>query len=100
MRVIARASLREFWSIHPESRLSLLRWLSVAEAADWTASADIVATFPNAKILNRERARFEIGGGNFRLIVAIKFQARLCFIKFIGTHAEYDKIDALSVSKY
>ena len=60
--------------------------------------ADVQAAFPKAKALNGERARFEVAGGNYRLIVAFNFRAGIAFIKFLGTHAEYDRIDALTVS--
>ncbi len=59
---------------------------------------DVRLAAPNAKILNGERARFEIAGGNFRMIVAFDFRRRIAFIKFVGTHAEYDRTDALTVS--
>ena len=59
---------------------------------------DVRLAAPNAKILNGERARFEIAGGNFRMIIAFDFRRRIVFIKFVGTHAEYDRIDALTVS--
>ena len=59
---------------------------------------DVRLAAPNAKILNGERARFEIAGGNFRMIVAFDFRRRIVFIKFVGTHVEYDRIDALTVS--
>ncbi len=61
---------------------------------------DIRAAAPNVKILNGERARFEIAGGNFRLVVAFNFAAQIAFVKFIGTHAEYDRIDALTVAQF
>jgi mRNA interferase HigB len=61
---------------------------------------DVRLAAPNAKILNGERARFEVAGGNFRLIVAFDFTRGIVFIKFIGTHAEYDRIDALTVSLF
>ncbi len=61
---------------------------------------DVRLAAPNAKILNGERSRFEIAGGNFRLIVAFDFTRGIAFIKFIGTHAEYDRIDALTVSLF
>lgn len=61
---------------------------------------DVRAAAPNAKILNGERARFEIAGGNFRLIVAFDFMRGIAFIKFIGSHAKYDRIDALRVSLF
>jgi mRNA interferase HigB len=61
---------------------------------------DVRLAAPSAKILNRERARFEIAGGNFRMIVAFDFGRDIAFIKFIGTHAEYDRVDALTVSQF
>lgn len=61
---------------------------------------DVRLAAPNAKILNRERARFEIAGGNFRMIVALDFARGIAFVKFIGTHAEYDRVDALTVSQF
>ncbi|WP_448956629.1 type II toxin-antitoxin system HigB family toxin [Labrys neptuniae] len=57
------------------------------------------AAFPKAKVLNAERVRFEIAGGNYRLIVAFKFRNGIAFVKFLGTHADYDRIDALAISE-
>jgi mRNA interferase HigB len=56
--------------------------------------------FPKAKVINGERARFEIAGGNYRLIAAIQFGARIVWFKFIGTHADHDKIDAATISQF
>jgi mRNA interferase HigB len=61
---------------------------------------DVRLAAPNAKILNGERARFEIAGGNFRMIVAFDFARSIVFVKFIGTHAEYDRINALTISLF
>ena len=61
---------------------------------------DLRRAAPNAKSLNGERVRFEIAGGNFRMIVAVDFGRSIAFVKFIGTHAEYDRIDALIVSQF
>jgi mRNA-degrading endonuclease HigB of HigAB toxin-antitoxin module len=61
---------------------------------------DVRFAAPNAKILNGERARFEIAGGNYRMIVAFDFGRSIAFVKFIGTHAEYDRVDALTVSLF
>jgi mRNA interferase HigB len=55
---------------------------------------------PKSKVLNRERARFEVAGGNYRLVVAFDFRRQVAFVKFVGTHAEYNRIDALTVSQY
>ncbi|MDR3376810.1 MAG: type II toxin-antitoxin system HigB family toxin [Ancalomicrobiaceae bacterium] len=62
--------------------------------------ADIQRSFPKAKALNAERIRFEIAGGNYRMICAVDFEREILFVKFIGTHAEYDRIDALTVANY
>jgi mRNA interferase HigB len=83
---------------HPETKVSLHRWRALVKAANWSSMDDVRIAAPNAKILNGERARFEVAGGNFRLIVAFDFDRRIAFIKFVGTHAEYDRIDALTVA--
>ena len=100
MNIIARRTLVAFWEAHSETKSSLQQWLNRVRAADWTSMNDLMRDFPKAKALNAERARFEIAGGNYRLVVAIKFSAKIVFIKFIGTHAEYDRIDALRVARY
>jgi mRNA interferase HigB len=100
MRIVSRRHLFEFWAKHPETKTSLQHWLSVAKAAKWTSMPAVVKTFTKAKKLNGERARFEVAGGNYRMVVAFNFKRAIAFIKFIGTHKEYDKIDALKVSKF
>ncbi len=100
MRVIARNTLVAFWEKHPETRASLNHWLSVAKAASWSSVAEAQPGFSKAKALNGERIRFEVVGGDYRLIVAFDFRRSIAFVKFIGTHAEYDRIDALTVSKF
>jgi mRNA interferase HigB len=66
----------------------------------WTSTDDVQRAAPKSKVLNRERVRFEVAGGNYRLIVAFDFRRQVAFVKFIGTHAEYDRIDALTVSQF
>lgn len=100
MRIIARDTLVAFGEKHPAARASLTHWQSVAKAAGWARVADVQAAFSKAKALNRERVRFEVAGGDFRMVVAFDFRRAIAFVKFIGTHAEYDKVDALTVSKY
>jgi mRNA interferase HigB len=100
MRVIARKALVAFWTSHPETKVPLERWYRLAKAAHWATTSDVQATAPKAKVINRERVRFEVAGGNYRLVVAFDFRRQIAFVKFIGTHAEYDKIDALTVSQY
>lgn len=100
MRIIKRSTLVAFWALDPETRSSLENWLRVTSAARWKTSAEVRASFPKAVVLNAERVRFEIAGGNYRLIVAFRFDLQIAWIKFIGTHAEYDVVDALTVSRY
>lgn len=100
MRVIARNTLVEYGEKHPRSRPSLDHWYRLAGAATWSSTQEVAATFSKAKVLNAERVRFEVQGGSHRLIVAFDFGRQLAFVKFIGTHAEYDRVDALTVSLY
>jgi len=100
VRIIAKKTLVGFWGKSPKSKPSLERWLTVVSAANWTSMNDVQAAVPNVTVLNGERAKFEIGGGNYRLVVAFNFNARIAFIKFVGTHAAYDKINALTVSSH
>ena len=100
MRLIARNTLVAFWTKHPDARPSLERWERIARTADWTTMDEVQGAFPKAKVLNAERVRFEVAGGDFRLIASIKFKNRLVFVKFVGTHADYDRIDALTISMY
>ncbi|HYW64152.1 MAG TPA: type II toxin-antitoxin system HigB family toxin [Bradyrhizobium sp.] len=99
MRVISQSTLSAFARAHPKIRPSLERWRKLIKAANWNSTNDIRAA-TGAVILDGERARFEVAGGNYRMIVAFNFKHQIAFIKFLGTHAEYDKIDALTVSIY
>jgi mRNA interferase HigB len=99
MRVIARNVLVGFWERHPETKVSLERRYHLTKAAHWTSTDDIQKTAPKARVLNSERVRFEIAGGNYRLVVAFDFRRQIAFVKFIGTNAQYDRIDALTVSR-
>jgi mRNA interferase HigB len=100
MRIIAWNVLASYAEEHPETKASLQRWRVLVKAARWSSMDDVRLGAPKAKILNGERVRFEIAGGNFRMIVAFDFVRGIAFVKFIGTHAEYDRIDALTVSLF
>ena len=100
MRVIARSTLVGFWSTHPETRVPLERWYKRVRAAHWTSTDEVQRAAPKCKALNRERVRFEVAVGNDRLVVAFDFRRQAAFVKFIGTHAEYDRIDALTASQF
>jgi mRNA interferase HigB len=98
MRVIARSTLAAFAQRHPATRASLAHWLAVTKAAEWKTPAEVQAAFSKAKALNGERVRFAVSAGDYRLIVAFDFVRQIAFIKFLGTHAAYDDVDALTVS--
>jgi mRNA interferase HigB len=100
MRLIALGNLKAFWSKHPETKSSLERWVSLVKQRDWKTSDEVQSSFSKAKVLNSERIRFEVGGGDYRLIAAFDFDRGLVFVKFIGTHNEYDRIDALNVVQF
>lgn len=100
MRVIARSKILEFSTKHPETDQPLKAWYAKVSNANWQSPHDVLADFGTAKTISSDRVRFKIHGNNYRLIVSFKFSANIAFIKFIGTHSEYDKIDARTVSQY
>lgn len=100
VRIIKQSTLVRFAAENPKAKPAPTRWIKLARAANWSSMNDIQITVPGAVALSAERARFEIGGGNFRLVASFAFKHHIVFIKFIGTHAEYDKIDALTVARY
>ncbi len=98
--MVARSVLVAFAGKHPEAKISLDRWYAVVRAAHWASTDDIQKSAPKVKVLNRERVRFEVAGGNYRLVASFDFRRQIAFVKFLGTHAEYDRIDALTVSQF
>ncbi len=97
MRVIAKKTLRDFWKKHADSEQSLKTWYHEAEKSKWKNFNDIKKEYPSASILQNNRVCFNIKGNNYRLIVRINFEIQIVWIRFIGTHAEYDKIDANNI---
>jgi len=94
MRVIAKKILREFWERQNDSEEQLKTWYKEASKAIWTSPSDIKSEYPRASILKNGRVVFNICGNKYRLIVQINYSRRWVFIRFIGTHTEYDKQDA------
>jgi mRNA interferase HigB len=99
MRVIARKTLQVFWergSEFADAKGPLESWYAEAAAAKWTTPAQIKDQYRNASILKSNRVVFNIGGNKYRLVVAIHYRADpgIVFVRFVGTHAEYDEIDA------
>jgi mRNA interferase HigB len=97
VRVIAKRTLRDFWLSHADSEQQLKAWYNEAEQADWNAPSEIKKTYPSASILEDNRVVFNIKGNTYRLIVRINYKYGIVWIRFIGTHAEYDKVDATKI---
>ena len=99
MRVIAVSTLKAFWS-QPECRdaeMPLRSWLEEVRDASWMQPADIKAQFGSASILKNRRVVFNIKGNDYRLVVAVAYRFQSVYIKFVGTHAQYDAVDVLTV---
>jgi len=94
MRVIARKILRKFWEKHDDSEQQLKTWYKEASKAIWKSPSDIKAEYSKASILKSGRVIFNICGNKYRLVVDINYNRQWVFIRFIGTHKEYNKIDA------
>ena len=97
MRVIAKRTLREFWEKHSTAEQPLLSWYKAVQTVTWQNNAEIKARFSTASIINATRVVFNIGGNKYRLICIVKFDKQIIFIRFVGTHKEYDKINAAEV---
>ena len=97
MRVIAKRTLREFWTRHSDCVQQLKSWYQEAEKSEWKNTHEIKKEYPTASILGGNRVVFNIKGNNYRLIVKINFQYQMMWIRFIGTHKEYDKINATNI---
>jgi mRNA interferase HigB len=94
VRVIAKRTLRDFWKKHADSEQQLTSWYQETEKAEWNSIHELKTEYPNASILKDNRIVFNVKGNNYRLIVKFNFEFQICWIRFIGTHAEYDKINA------
>lgn len=97
MRVIALSTLREFWHKHPQAELPLRAWHADASRAEWKTPADIKAAYRHASFTANNRVIFNIKGNDFRLVAAMHYNRAMLYVRFVGTHAEYDAIDATTV---
>ncbi|MDR0873629.1 MAG: type II toxin-antitoxin system HigB family toxin [Prevotellaceae bacterium] len=96
-RILAKSTLKEYWETHPDSEQYLKTWYDTAMNADWRTPADVKQTYANASILKNSRIVFNIKGNSYRLIAKFNFEKQWIFIRFIGTHAEYDSINAETI---
>lgn len=95
VRIFSRATLVDFWLKHPDAELPLRLWFSLVEHASWAGPAEVKARFGTADFIAGNRVVFNIKGNSYRLVVQVKYGPLfLVYIRFVGTHAEYDRIDA------
>jgi mRNA interferase HigB len=97
VRVIAVSHLRAFWQKHAEAEQSLRAWVKAAVAAEWKRPSDIAAQFTTASVFKSRHVVFNIKGNEYRLVVAVAYRFGAVYVKFVGTHREYDRIDANTV---
>lgn len=94
MRIIARKTLCDFWRRHKDAEQPLKSWFKIALQADWKAPSEIKQQFGNASFIANNRVVFNIAGNKYRLIVRVNYGYRIMYIRFIGTHKQYDAIIA------
>ncbi len=97
MRVISKRTLRQFWEKNPSAKQPVLSWHKAAQTAKWQNMAEIKERFRSASIINTTRVVFNIGGNKYRLICIVRLDKQVMFVRFIGTHKEYDQINAAEV---
>ena len=96
-RIFAKGTLREFWELHPDSEQHLKTWYDTAMSSSWRTPNEIKQTYRSASILREGRVVFNIKGNDYRLVVKFHFEKQWIFIRFIGTHDDYDNIDANAI---
>jgi len=96
-RIFSKSTLSEYWKTHPDSEQYLKTWYDTAMNSDWRTPNDVKQTYANASILKDSRIVFNIRGNSYRLVAKLNFEKQWIFIRFLGTHAEYHKIDANTI---
>lgn len=96
-RIFAKSTLREFWEKYPDSEQYLKTWYDTAMSSNWKSPLDVKQTYANASVLKESRIVFNIRGNSYRLVAKFNFEKQWIFIRFIGSHNEYDKIDANTI---
>jgi mRNA interferase HigB len=97
MRIIALSTLRTFWAKNPQAEIPLRVWYAEASRASWKSPAGIKSAHRNASFLANNRVVFNIKGNDYRLVVAVHYNRGMMFVRFVGTHAQYDRIDAKTI---
>ena len=102
MRVIAKSSLKKFWE-QPgcgDARAPLHSWYDEAIKATWRSPQDVYDQYANASVCGNKRVVFNVGGNKYRLVVEMQYRSGIVWVKFVGTHAQYDRVDVESVNDY
>ena len=97
MRIICRRRLREFWERHADAREPLLAWYREVSREDWDTPLKVKEKYRSASIVGNNRVVFNIKGNHYRLVVKINYPGRVAYVRFVGTHAAYDAVDAEEV---
>ena len=92
MRIFTEQALKEYAEAHPDVKVALQEWTTAVKNSKWTCFADVKRTFNSVDNVGNQHYVFNIRGNNYRLVVVIKFTIQFVYVRFIGTHAEYDKI--------
>ena len=100
VRIISKKILREFWEKHADSQQQLTSWFRETSNVEWKSPAEIKREYPSASFLQGNRVVFNIKGNDYRMIVVIAYRMQYVYVKFIGTHADYDKVDAAVVDQF
>lgn len=97
MRIISRKTLLDFWTRHVDAEQALTAWHFEVKHATWRCPADVVARFPYVSVLPNDRLVFNIKGNAYRLVVAVNYGTGIVYVRFVGAHAEYDRVDAETI---
>lgn len=97
MRVIALSTLRDFWVKHPDALEPLSAWYAIGSRVHWASPSEVKAAYRNASFLAENRVVFNIKGNDYRLVVAMHYNRQIAYIRFVGTHRQYDQINAVTV---
>ena len=97
MRIFTEQALKEYAEKHPDSKTALQEWVTIVKRSEWRCFADVKATFNSVDNVGNQHYVFNIKGNNYRLVVVIKFTIKFVYVRFIGTHKEYDKIDCSTI---
>ena len=97
MRIIAKRALREFWQRHPDAEGWLRAWFSHVSREDWDRPSKVRERYPSSSLVGSDRVVFRFGGNNYRLVVRVFYPGKMVYVRFIGTHAAYGRINVEEV---